>query len=139
MDDIFHPFFSRVQPVLDEARSAGDAVAVLLVHCKGIERVDAQQGYHAGDRLAGEIETKLRNDALRKRDLVESISRDEFACVLRPAPSEGVALLAAHRIHTVLGGALPVGGDTAAADASIGIALFPDHGTQAEVLLQIRG
>ena len=127
-DEFFHPFFSRVQPVLDEARTTGDAIAVLLVHCKGIERVDAQQGYHAGDRLAGEVEAKLRNEALRKRDIVESISRNEFACVLRPAPSEGVALLAAHRIHTVLG--------SADADASIGIALFPEHGAEAEMLLQ---
>ena len=127
-DEFFHPFFSRVQPVLDEARTTGDAIAVLLVHCKGIERVDAQQGYHAGDRVVGEVEAKLRNEALRKRDIVESISRNEFACVLRPAPSEGVALLAAHRIHTVLG--------SADADASIGIALFPEHGTEAEMLLQ---
>lgn len=135
-EESFSPALARLQSVLDEARIAGDTIAVLLVHCKGIERVDALQGYHAGDRLASAIEERLRVEALRKRDLVESVSRNEFACVLRPAPSEGIALLAAHRIHTLLGAALPVGAGSAASEASIGIALFPDHGADADAILQ---
>ena len=135
-EESFSPVVVRLQSVLDEARAAGDAIAVLLVHCKGIERVDALQGYHAGDRLAAAIENRLRAQALRKRDMVEAVSRNEFACVLRPAQSEGVALLAAHRIHSLLAAALPLGGGAAATEASIGVALFPDHAMDADALLQ---
>ena len=135
-EETFSPVVVRLQSVLDEARAIGDAIAVLLVHCKGIERVDALQGYHAGDRLASAIEERLRRQALRERDVVEAVSRNEFACVLRPSPSEGVALLAAHRIHRLLEAALPVGAGAAASEASIGIALFPDHAGDADALLQ---
>jgi len=130
------PIVARLQAALDEARTAGDAIAVLLVNCKGIERVDALQGYHAGDRMASAIEQRLRSEALRKRDLVEPVSRNEFACVLRPSPSEGVALLAAHRIHALLAPGVPLGAGLAPSETSIGIALFPDHGADAETILQ---
>jgi len=134
--EIFNPLISRLQQALSEARVAGERVAVLLVHCGGVERIDSQQGFHAGGLLSSAIENVLRTEALRKKDIAESVSRHEFACVLRPSPSEGVAILAAHRINSVLKSPLTLGDRAIAADSSIGIAMFPDHGTDADSLLQ---
>ena len=134
--ELFNPLISRLQEALIEARVAGERVAVLLVHCGGVERTDSQQGFHAGSLLSSAIENQLLTGALRKKDMAESISRDEFACVLRPAPSEGVAILAAHRINALLGSPLTLGDREIAVDSSIGIAMFPDHGADADMLLQ---
>lgn len=125
----------KLQRILSEARAAGEPVALLLVHCGGIERTDARQGFHAGTLLSGVVENLLRTVALRKRDVVEPVSRQDFACILRPAPAEGIAVLAAHRIIATVAN-VPLQGQTLDVEVSIGITLCPDHGTDAEVLLQ---
>lgn len=132
---LFKPLMSHLQEALFEARTAGDRVAVLLVHCAGVERTDSQQGFHVGDLLASAIENLLTG-VLRKKDMLEAVSRNEFACVLRPSPSEGVAIVAAHRMNSMLGSPLTLGDRAIAVDSSIGIAMFPDHGTDANMLLQ---
>lgn len=133
--EFFNPLISRLQGALFEARMAGDRVAVVLVHCAGVELTDSQQGFHAGSLLASAIENLLTG-VLRKRDIMEAVSRDEFAFVLRPSPSEGVAILAAHRINSMLESPLAFGDRLIAVDSSIGIAMFPDHGADADILLR---
>ena len=133
--EFFNPRISRLQGALFEARMAGDRVAVVLVHCAGVELTDSQQGFYAGSLLARAIENLLTG-GLRKSDMVEAVSRDEFAFVLRPSPSEGVATLAAHRINSMLESPLTFGDKVIAVDSSIGIAMFPDHGADADILLR---
>ncbi|MBI2315528.1 MAG: EAL domain-containing protein [Betaproteobacteria bacterium] len=132
----FAPLLARLERVLSEARAAGASVAVLLVHSGGVERLDAQRGFHAGDLLAGSIEGLLRVKALRQNDIVEPLSRSEFACILRSLPSTGMAILAAHRVQSTLGAPVKLGEAAAAVDPSVGIAIFPDHGTDVATLLQ---
>ena len=136
-DGFLNPLVGRVQSILSEAQSGGENVALLLVHAAAVDRIDARHGINAGDRLSNKVAGVLRSKALRKNDALEALSRDEFACILRPVSSEGVAMLAAQRMMTLLG-ATPVefGGISELADIAIGIAMFPDHGHDAESLLQ---
>ena len=136
-DGSLNPLVGRVQSMLAEARARGEHVALLLVHAAAVDRVDALHGYNAGDRLSNRVVGVLRSNVVRKNDAIETPSRDEFACILRPVASEGVAMLAAQRIMTLLGATpLAFGGISAMADIAIGIAMFPDHGADAEILLQ---
>ena len=115
-----NPVVDRLQESLIEAKRTGDSIGLLLVHAAAVDRIDALHGFHAGDKMSNSVAQLLRNKALRKRDVVESLSRDEFACVLRPAPSEGIAMLAANRVVTVLSPppAPEIGpGDTACLDS----------------------
>jgi diguanylate cyclase (GGDEF)-like protein len=136
-DGFLNPLVGHVQSMLSEAQSRGENVGLLLVHAAAVDRIDALYGFNAGDKLSNRIASVLRSKALRKNDSIEILSRDEFACILRPVSSEGVAMLAAQRIMTLLG-ATPVdfGGKSELADIAIGIAMFPDHGADAESLLQ---
>jgi len=136
-DGFLNPLVGRVQSMLSEARAGGQNIALMLVHCAAIDRIDALHGFNAGDRLSNKIAGALRSRALRKNDAIEILSRDEFACILRPVSSEGVATLAAQRVMTLLGATLlDFGGISELADIAIGIAMFPDHGPDAESLLQ---
>lgn len=136
-DDVLNPLVGRVQSMLSEAQAAGENVGLLLVHAAAVDRTDARHGFNAGDRLSNKIAGVLRTKALRKNDSIEILSRDEFACVLRPLSSEGIAMLAAQRVMTLLGATpLDFGGKSELADIAIGIAMFPDHGADAESLLQ---
>jgi diguanylate cyclase (GGDEF)-like protein len=134
-DDV-NPVVERLQQSLREAQRAGDAVGLLLVHAAAIDRVDALHGFHAGDRMSSTIARVLRNQALRKRDVIESVSRDEFACLLCPASSEGIAMLAANRVLTLLSTPMQFGSNLVAPDAAVGIAMYPQHAADAGELLQ---
>lgn len=134
--NIGNALVDQVQGSLAEAQRGGETVGLLLVHAAAIDRIDALHGLHAGDRMSNSIAQLLRAKALRKRDLVEPLSRDEFACVLRPAPSEGIAMLAANRVLSVLGPPMQFGGRAVAPDAAVGIAMFPHQARDAGELLQ---
>ncbi len=136
-DSFLNPLIRRVQSMLSEAQVKGDNVALLLVHVAAVDRIDAQYGINAGDNLSNKIVGVLRAKALRERDVIETLSRDEFVCILRPGTSEGIAMLAAQRMITLLGATpLDFGAASELADIAIGIAMFPHHGPDAEALLQ---
>ena len=126
-----NPVVERLQTSLSEAHRAGESVGLLLVHVAAVDRIDALHGFHAGDRMSNSVAQVLRTKALRKRDLVESLSRDEFACVLRPAPSEGIAMLAANRVMLMLGSPMDFSGMSVTPDAAVGIAMFPEQAADA--------
>ncbi len=111
-------------------------IALLLVHCAAIDQIDAARGLRAGEALITKIAGALRGQALRASDTVEIASRDEFACLLHPMPSEGVAILAAQKILRVLDAPLDLEDSAVAADPKVGIALYPEHGKDADQLLQ---
>ncbi len=131
-----NPVVERLQRSLDESTRIGDSVGLLLVHAAAIDRIDALHGFHAGDRMSNSVAQALREKALRKKDVVEVLSRDEFACVLRPAPSEGIAMLAANRVMSVLATPMDFTGMAVTADAAVGIAMFPGQASNAGQLLQ---
>lgn len=136
LEEIGNPVVERLQDSLTEAQRSGEAIGLLLVHAAAINRIDALHGFHAGDRMSNSIAHLLRTKALRKRDLIESLSRDEFACVLRPAPSEGIAMLAANRVLMVLAPPMEFSGKSVTPDAAVGIAMFPAQAQDAGELLQ---
>lgn len=131
-----NPVVDRLQDSLTEAHRNGDSIGLLLVHSAAVDRIDALHGFHAGDRMSNSIAQLLRTKALRKRDLIELLARDEFACVLRPAPSEGIAMLAANRVMTLLSPPMDFSGMSVTPDAAVGIAMFPEQADDAGQLLQ---
>jgi diguanylate cyclase len=130
------PVVERLQGALDAARDAGESIGLLLVHAAAIDRVDALHGFDVGDAMSSRIASVLKSKALRQRDLLDPLARDEFACVLRPATSEGIAMLAASRVMSLLATPMDFGGRWVVPDAAIGIAMFPEQASDASGLLQ---
>src|SRR3954464_12742452 len=112
-----NPVVDRLELSLSEARQTGESIGLLLVHAAAIDRIDALHGFDAGDRMSGNVALLLRSQALRRRDLLDPLSRDEFACVLRPVSSEGIAMLAANRIMSLLAPPMRLSGKHITPDA----------------------
>jgi diguanylate cyclase len=130
-----NPLVQRLQHSLAEAQLNRESFGLLLVHAAAIDRIDASHGFHAGDRMSSNIARLLHTQALRKRDVVEPLSRDEFACLLRPASSEGIAMLAANRVLTLLASPMEFGGKSVTPDVAVGIArLLRIHSDAGELL-----
>ena len=118
------------------ADANGAEVGVLIVHCGAIDQVDALRGLRAGDALVRAIGERLRGQVLRASDALELASRDEYACFLRPMPSEGVAILAAQKMLRVLDVPIELEEYSATPEPNIGIALSAQHGRDPAELMQ---
>jgi EAL domain-containing protein (putative c-di-GMP-specific phosphodiesterase class I) len=78
----------------------------------------------------------MREGVLRKQDQLGRISRDQLACLLPRIAGEGVAILAANKILGALEAPVPIGDQSFAPDAVIGIAVYPDHGADQQTLVR---
>jgi diguanylate cyclase (GGDEF)-like protein len=130
------PFLDALRGKLQERRADGANLAVLLIDCGVISRIDAIWGYHVGDAVRGRINASLRADVLRPGDLVGELGRDDFAFVLSTIEGPGVAFLAAKKSLRAMNAPFWIGDEEISASPAIGIAMCPAHGDQAEALLQ---
>jgi diguanylate cyclase (GGDEF)-like protein len=130
------PFLEALRGQVEERRADGGNLAVLLIECGVISRIDAVWGYKVGDAVRDRVVASLRSDVLRPGDFVGEMGRDDFACVLSTVEGPAVALLAAQKSLRVLSSPFWIGEEEIYASPVIGIAMYPTHADQAEVLLQ---
>jgi len=130
------PFLEALRARIEERRAGGRNLAVLLIECGVIDRIDAVWGYHVGDAVRARVAATLRAEVLRPDDLVGDLGRDDFACVLSPVEGPAVALLAAEKSLRALNTPFWIGDEEIFAGPAIGIAMCPADGDAAELLLQ---
>lgn len=108
-------FFEDLRREFAAARRYGDALAVLLLDVQGLGRVNATQGYRAGDELLVSLaETLLRG--LRVSDFAARLGNDDFAVLLPRTGREGADAVAKRLVETV---AAPVVVGVAVLDAEV--------------------
>jgi diguanylate cyclase (GGDEF)-like protein len=119
---------------LDAAIDRGGGLALLLIDLDGFKELNDTLGHHAGDEVLRQIGPRL-NDAVREHDTMARLGGDEFALVLWPGDEAG-ASAAALRVRSALERSFSVERINVHIDASVGIALCPDHALSALGLLQ---
>ena len=130
----------RLLALLEEAvkvRAPGEVVAVLVFDVDGLRDVNDSLGHDAGDRMVGEVASRLRRLAPAAA-LVGRANSDEFVVTQR-LPDVQEALVFATRLRAAMQEPMEVAAITLDVDVSVGIAVHPDHGTEAEVLLKRAG
>lgn len=117
---------------------AGDGFAVLNLNLDGFKKVNEALGHEAGDKLLVEAGERLKS-LLRTTDLVAHVGGDEFVLILPGThEAENVAALA-RKLLNVLQKPYDLVRNTLHLTASMGIALYPEHGTDAQQLLRNAG
>ena len=123
---------------LEQARHAAhrhDApFALFLMDLNRFKEVNDTLGHHFGDRLLQAVSDRLSR-SIRENDSIARLGGDEFA-VLLPETDQRGATVCARRIHQALQEPFEIEGVRIEAGASIGIALFPEHGEDPLTLLQ---
>ena len=111
----------------------GNSVALLLLDIDNFKEINDTFGHRIGDALLGQVGPRLRNN-LQADDLIARLGGDEFA-ILLPNADAGRAMKVA---DTLLRVERPfvIDGHPFEMTASIGIAVFPQHGSTAETLLR---
>jgi diguanylate cyclase len=109
--------------------------ALLLLDLDRFKEVNDTLGHHCGDQLLVQVGQRLRA-ALRSVDTVARLGGDEFAVLLpRISTGEGVVTVA-NKLHAALEEPFTLEGLALDVEASIGLALYPEHGNDPDELLQ---
>ena len=125
----------RLQQAIHSARRDSRAVAVLLIDLNRFKDVNDSLGHYQGDRVLKHVATRLKH-VVRDADTLGRIGGDEFAIILNPLTSMRDINTVVEKIHKAL--LPPYSLDNLKVDvqASIGAALFPENGNDADTLLQ---
>jgi len=121
-----------VQAIKTEARHQKKC-AVLFVDLDQFKLVNDSLGHASGDTLLVEVADRLRS-SLRASDVVARLGGDEFVVLLNDISDTDQVAGVAHKILTSLEPAVIVAGHECRTTASIGIAMFPDDGSDATTL-----
>ena len=129
-------FHDRIEQALRQSRRERVLGAVLLIDLDRFKEVNDTLGHQKGDLLLKDIGARL-GATLRDSDTIARLGGDEFGVLLpdartaRPAPWRPPRRSAARLEADFHIDGLPVH-----VDASVGIALYPQHGEDVDTLLQ---
>ncbi|PYQ51178.1 MAG: GGDEF domain-containing protein [Acidobacteria bacterium] len=127
--------FERFEKAIDNARSAKNMTALLLMDLDRFKEINDTFGHHFGDTLLKEIAVRLRN-LLSPNDTLSRLGGDEFGLFLTRASDPSDVAAVARRVLDSLQQPFAIEGHLVEVSASIGIALYPTHGTDARMLLR---
>jgi diguanylate cyclase (GGDEF)-like protein len=126
-------FQDRLASTLERARRTGSQAALLLVDLDSFKLVNDTAGHHVGDELLKHI-SRLFLSRVRRTDTVARTGGDEFSVVLEEPMNRADAIRLAHNLTQLLAPPIVIEGNTVHVGASVGIAIFPDDGGDAESL-----
>lgn len=114
-----------------------ERVAVLFIDLDGFKEINDNFGHAAGDRVLMTVAQRAAG-CCRGRDIVGRLGGDEFVTVANiGANSSNVAARMAEEVIDSISQPMREIGDQLRTSASIGIAIYPDDGADAEVLLSV--
>lgn len=119
--------------VMKSASEGEERFGLALLDLNRFKNINDTLGHFTGDELLRIIAKRLEQ-AIRPGDLVARLGGDEFAVVLHALDDELDERLA--RIVAACREKASIAGSAVATGASIGVAIFPDHGPDPESLLR---
>ncbi|MEQ4719056.1 EAL domain-containing protein [Nonomuraea sp. B19D2] len=122
------------EEALAEARQ-DERVGLFLLDLDRFKEVNDTMGHPVGDRLLQMVAHRLTH-SVRPGDVVARLGGDEFAVLLPSIRDAHAAREVAARLRAALTEPVRLEGMTFDVDGSVGIALYPDHAPDFELLLQ---
>ncbi len=128
-------FQQRLQESLSAVKHHQGSIAVILIGLDGFKKVNDSQGHHVGDLLLQHVA-----DILLKRAALDAtvfrLGGDEFAMIVPHSESQASISELCHDIFEGFQAPFLYKDKSYYISASVGVSLFPEHGQQAEQLLQ---
>jgi len=123
----------RLRQLVAQGRRTGKHLAVLFLDLDGFKRVNDTCGHAAGDRLLVDVACRV-SACLRETDMLARRGGDEFVILLDGVRRRADAARVARKILLRVSEPSVVLGTVLRTSASIGIAVYPEDGTEGETL-----
>jgi diguanylate cyclase (GGDEF)-like protein len=107
--------------------------AMLFIDLDRFKVINDSLGHEAGDALLVETAKRLRQN-LRSGDIVARLGGDEFVVILEHSAARGEIEQIAGKLLSAVSQPVQLSGHECLATASIGVAMFPDHGSDVHTL-----
>ncbi|MDM5330180.1 GGDEF and EAL domain-containing protein [Neobacillus sp. CF12] len=125
----------ELQKALNEAKEIKRIVGLLFLDLDRFKYINDLLGHRMGDKVLQVIAERLK-DSLRNDDLISRQGGDEFVILLKNLVTRKDLQEAAARINRIIAEPIRLNGNEYVLSASIGMSIFPDHGYEAEGLIQ---
>ena len=128
-------FLEQLSRAIGRSQRKGSPLAALFIDLDRFKSVNDTLGHDIGDAVLINVGERLK-DNLRVGDFVGRWGGDEFVVCLEDFGEAGNAAAAAQKLLLVLSEKYEVGNNEVFATPSIGIAMYPDSGDKAELLVK---
>jgi diguanylate cyclase (GGDEF)-like protein len=128
-------FRSRLAQALTPNSTAQRPLAVMYLDLDGFKPLNDAHGHPVGDELLKVIAGRLAR-TVRADDMVSRLGGDEFAFLMVGLSDRARLSELADRLGVIVSAPLKIGQVRCQIRPSIGIALCPEHGTTAEMLIR---
>jgi diguanylate cyclase (GGDEF)-like protein len=128
-------FHDRINQAIALAKRDNTSLAVLFIDLDHFKNVNDTLGHSAGDLLLIEASHRLSNH-IRTSDTLARLGGDEFVVVISRLGEQLNATYVAQKLIDSIQTPFHIKGNELHISASIGIALFPDDGSNAETLIK---
>lgn len=128
-------FNDRIRQTIGAAKRYGRGFAVMYLDLDDFKEINDRFGHPAGDLVLKAVAERLIG-TLRESDTVARFGGDEFVILQPVVNAEADASNLARKIIAVMQSPLQIDDFQQTVHASIGIALYPEHGTTTDELME---
>lgn len=125
----------RIENAIRFAKRNGTRVAVLFIDLDYFKTVNDTLGHEVGDRILAQVAKRL-NSVFRSTDTVARFGGDEFVAVIPDLKDINDVVKVTEKVLRVFETPFEVEGEDIYLSASVGIALYPDNGTDPTELIK---
>jgi diguanylate cyclase (GGDEF)-like protein/PAS domain S-box-containing protein len=115
--------------------SRGEQFALLYIDVDEFKGINDSLGHHVGDELLKAVANRIRS-CIRETDLIARLGGDEFAVIQTGVGNASDVVEFVTRIHEAIRQPYQCLGHQLSTDASIGIAMAPQDGTDLDQLIK---
>ncbi len=128
-------FNDRLAAGLVDARRSDDSLAVMFLDLDRFKSINDSLGHAVGNQLLQAVVKRLQS-SLRPHDLLARMGGDEFTILVPDVGDKAHVANIAERVLRIFGEPFNVGGRLLPVQVSIGVAVHPDDGDDADELFK---